>query len=169
MSQLTHNESFFKKHTFPVTLVCDNIVYQPNIGSLFRICEAFGVSEIIFTGEGIALTPRKINRTSRSTHLTVPHRIIEKTEDVVKWLEENNYHIIALEITNNSIPLKSAIFPPDKHIVLIAGSEVSGISKDFLDIAHQTVHIEMFGTNSSMNVVQATGIALYDITSKFSL
>ncbi len=166
--QLTHNKSFFNTKTFPVTLMCDNIVLQPNIGSLFRICEAFGASEIIFIGKDIALTPRKINRTSRSTHNMVPHRIIEKTEDVVNWLTQNNYHITALEITDKSIPLKLAQFKADRPIALIAGSEISGITKELLDVAHQTVHIEMFGTNSSMNVVQAIGIALYDITSKIS-
>ncbi|MFL9838737.1 TrmH family RNA methyltransferase [Flavobacterium sp. ST-75] len=164
--QLTHNESVFSKKTFPVTLVCDNIVFQPNIGSLFRIAEAFGVSEIIFVGEDIALTPRKINRTSRSTHNMVKHRVIEKTEDVINLISQTDSHIVALEITNKSIPLTKAHFSTDKPIVLIAGSEISGISESFLKVAHQAVHIEMFGDNSSMNVVQAVGIALYDITSK---
>ena len=164
--QLTHNESIFNKKTFPVTLVCDNIVFQPNIGSIFRVAEAFGVSEIIFVGEGIALTPRKINRTSRSTHNMVKHRIIDSTQDAATLLTQNDYHIVALEITDMSTPLKSAQFTTNKPIALIAGSEVSGISPEFLQLANQTVHIEMFGDNSSMNVVQAVGIALYDITSK---
>ena len=164
--QLTHNESIFSKKTFPVTLVCDNIVFQPNIGSLFRIAEAFGVSEIIFVGEDIALTPRKINRTSRSTHNMVKHQVIKKTEDAINLITQTDSHIVALEITDKSIPLTKAQFSTDKPIIVIAGSEISGISESFLNVANQAVHIEMFGDNSSMNVVQAVGIALYDITSK---
>ena len=53
-------------------------------------------------------------------------------------------------------------------IALIAGSEVSGISPELLEAAHQTAHIEMYGTNSSMNVVQATAIGLYELTGKLS-
>lgn len=166
--QLTHNQSFFNKKIFPITLVCDNIVFQPNIGSIFRISEAFGISEIIFVGEGIALTPRKINRTSRSTHNRVKHRVIEKTQDAVTHLTQNDYHIVALEITDTSTPIKSAAFNVGKPIALIAGSEVTGISTEFLKLSQQTVHIEMFGDNSSMNVVQAVAIALYDITSKIA-
>lgn len=168
MAQLTHTESFFTKKTFPITLVCDNISYQPNIGSLFRICEAFGVEKIIFVGENLALTPRKINKTSRSTHLMVPYEIIEKIEDAIAYLQQNDYQIIALEITTSSTPLKDVKLTPDKPVALIAGSEIDGISSQLLSIAHKTAHIEMFGANSSMNVVQAVGIALYDITGKMS-
>lgn len=168
MTQLTHNESFFTKKTFPITLVCDNISYQPNIGSLFRICEAFGVEKIIFVGENLALTPRKINKTSRSTHLMLPYEVIEKTEDAIAYLQQNDYQIIALEITSSSKPLKDVMLQPGKPVALIAGNEVDGISPQLLSIAHKTAHIEMFGANSSMNVVQAVGIALYDFTGKMS-
>lgn len=168
MTQLTHSQSIFSKKTFPVTLVCDNITYQPNIGSIFRVCEAFGVQKIIFVGENLALTPRKINRTSRSTHKMVEHEVIEKTGDAIAYLLQNNYEVVALEITANSIPLRDIKLPADRPVALIAGSEVSGISPELLAIANQTAHIEMFGSNSSMNVVQATAIALYDLTGKLS-
>jgi len=166
MAQLTHNESFFTKKTFPVTLVCDNISYQPNIGSLFRVCEAFGVEKIIFVAKNLALTPRKINKTSRSTHLMVPHEVMESAEDVITYLQQNEYQIVALEITSSSTPLKEVKLQPGKPVALIAGNEADGISPQLLNIAHKTAHIEMFGANSSMNVVQAVGIALYDLTGK---
>ena len=168
MSQLTHTESFFNKKTFPIILVCDNITYQPNIGSLFRVCEAFGVAKILFVGENLALTPRKINRTSRSTHRMVEHLVIESTEDAISYLKENKYQAVALEITSNSIPLRDVKLQPGQPVALIAGSEISGISEQLLAIANQTAHIEMFGSNSSMNVVQATAIALYVLTGKMS-
>lgn len=163
--QLTHAENQFERKTFPVTLVCDHIYFQQNIGSLFRIGEAFGVENIIFLGKDIPLTPRKINKTSRSTHLSVPHSIIEETTDLVAYLIENNFEIIALEIASNSKPLKEIVLPHNKKIALLIGSEVNGISDELLKISNQIVHINMFGNNSSMNVVQAASIALYEITS----
>ncbi|OIQ16575.1 MAG: RNA methyltransferase [Flavobacterium sp. MedPE-SWcel] len=166
--QLNHSETSFAKRTFPITLICDNISYQPNIGSIFRICEAFGVQNIIFVGEDIALTPRKINRTSRSTHLRVPHKVIESTNEVLEYLQQNDFEIIALEITDTSKSLQELALNNEKPIALIAGSEVNGISKELLQIAHQTTHITMYGENSSMNVVNAVSVALYDITSKIS-
>lgn len=163
--QLTHEEIQFERKNFPITLVCDHIYFQQNIGSLFRISEAFGVENIIFLGKDIPLTPRKINKTSRSTHLYVPYTVIEETADLAIYLTENNFEIIALEIASKSKPLKEVIVPADKKIALLIGSEIDGISDELLKISNQIVHINMFGKNSSMNVVQAASIALYEITS----
>ncbi|KAF2508824.1 TrmH family RNA methyltransferase [Flavobacterium foetidum] len=163
--QLTHHENRFERKTFPITLVCDHIYFQQNIGSLFRISEAFGVENIIFYGKDIPLTPRKINKTSRSTHLHVPHSVIEEFSELQSFLLDNSFEIIALEITSNSKPLKEVIFPENKKIALVIGSEISGISAELLKLSSQIVHIKMFGNNSSMNVVQATSIALYELTS----
>ncbi|MEZ0183220.1 TrmH family RNA methyltransferase [Flavobacterium oncorhynchi] len=163
--QLTHEENQFERKTFPITLVCDHIYFQQNIGSLFRIGEALGVENIIFLGKDIPLTPRKINKTSRSTHLHVPHTIIEETSDLITFLKENNFEIISLEITSTSKPLKEVQIPKNQKIALIIGNEINGISDELLKISHQIVHINMFGKNSSMNVVQAVSIALYEFTS----
>jgi tRNA G18 (ribose-2'-O)-methylase SpoU len=163
--QLTHEENQFERKTFPITLVCDHIYFQLNIGSLFRISEAFGIENIIFLGKDLPLTPRKINKTSRSTHLYVPHTVIEETTVLIDHLIENNFEIIALEITSNSKPLKEVIIPENRKIALLIGSEIDGISDELLKISNQIVHINMFGKNSSMNVVQAASICLYELTS----
>ena len=163
--QLTHEENQFERKTFPITLVCDHIYFQQNIGSLFRISEAFGVENIIFLGKDIPLTPRKINKTSRSTHLYVPHQIIEETSELITYLLVNKFEIIALEITNNSKPLKEIIIPENKKIAVLIGSEINGVSDELLKISNQIVHINMFGKNSSMNVSQATSVILYELTS----
>lgn len=164
-TQLKHEDLPFEKKTFPIVLVCDHIYFQQNIGSLFRISEAFGVEKIIFVGAEIPLTPRKINKTSRSTHLHVPYTVIEETQYLIDYLSANSYEVISLEITDSSKPLREVIIPDTKKIALVVGSEINGISDTILDISNQIVHINMYGNNSSMNVVQATSIALYEITS----
>lgn len=164
--QLTHEENQFERKTFPITLVCDHIYFQQNIGSLFRISEAFGIEKIIFLGKDILLTPRKINKTSRSTHLYVPYTVIKETTDLIDFLIKNDFEIISLEITNSSKPLKEVILPENKKIALIVGNEINGVSEPLLKISNQTVHINMFGKNSSMNVSQATSVCLYEFTSK---
>ena len=79
-------------------------------------------------------------------------------------LLQNNFEIIALEIASNSKPLKEVVIPENQKIALLIGSEIDGISDELLKISNQIVHINMFGKNSSMNVVQAASIALYEIT-----
>ena len=166
--QLTHENTHFEKKKFPITLVCDHIYFQQNIGSLFRIGEAFGIEKIIFIGKDIPLTPRKINKTSRSTHLQVPYTIIEETASAIDYLLENKYEIIALEIAETSSPINEIKVNNNQKIALLIGSEIAGINESLLSIANQVTHITMFGSNSSMNVVQATSIALYEITNKLN-
>lgn len=164
--QLNHEENQFAQTQFPITLVCDNIYFQQNIGSLFRIGEAFGIEKIIFLGKDIPLNPRKINKTSRSTHLHIPYTVMEEYKELIDYLQGNNYEIISLEITSNSKALNEVILPCNKKIALILGSEINGVNDALLAISNQIVHINMYGKNSSMNVVQAASIALYEITNK---
>ncbi len=164
--QLTHEETQFESSQFPITLICDHIYFQQNIGSLFRIGEAFGIEKIIFLGKDIPLNPRKINKTSRNTHLHLPHLVFEEENTLIEHLKEQDYEIIALEIASNSKALKDVLLPTNKKIALIIGSEINGVSEELLALSNQIVHINMFGKNSSMNVVQAASIALYEFTSK---
>ncbi|WP_300979131.1 TrmH family RNA methyltransferase [Flavobacterium sp.] len=164
--QLHHESVPFQHQQFPIVLVCDSILFQPNIGSLFRISEAFGVEKIFFLGIGNQMNPRKINKTSRNTHRHVAYELFETKEEVASYLIENDFEIIALEITSDSKPLVEVVIPKNKKIALLIGNEIEGVSEYFLKKSHQITHIEMFGKNSSMNVVQATGIALYELTRK---
>lgn len=166
--QLTHENTRFEKRKFPITIVCDRIYFQQNIGSLFRIGEAFGIEKIIFIGKEIPLTPRKINKTSRSTHLQIPYFVIEETEEAKAFLLKENFEIIALEITNTSVPIQKITTPKGQKIALLIGNEIDGVSEALLAIANQTTHITMYGNNSSMNVVQATSIALYEISNQLN-
>ena len=161
--QLNHYNTDFTKRQFPITLVCDNITNAPNIGSLFRIADAFGVTELIFCGEHIPLG-RKMTKTSRATEKVVNYKIEVSVLDIVNKLKEDNYQIISLEITSNSKPIHTFTFTKNQPIALIIGDENFGVSEAVLKLSDAIIHIDMFGQNSSMNVVQAANIALYEIT-----
>ncbi|MEZ4853737.1 TrmH family RNA methyltransferase [Flavobacterium sp.] len=168
MEQLTHETTFFTSQQFPITVVCDNVYLQQNIGSIFRICEAFGVEKIIFTGANFVFSERKINKTSRNTHKTVPYEIIPNTAQILHFLQTSKAQIIALEITTESKPISEISIKKNEPIILLIGSEIYGISTELLAKTQNAYHIKMFGKNSSINVAQALGIALYEITQKYS-
>ncbi len=165
--QLTHFTSNFKKQKHPITLVCDNITNAPNIGSLFRIADAFGIEDIIFCGDNVSLGKR-MTKTSRSTEKFVNHKIEAKIDDVIKNLKENNPCLIALEITETSKELSSFKLNTSQPIVLILGDENFGVSESILEQMDAVIHINMYGNNSSMNVVQAASIALYELTKQLN-
>lgn len=167
MTQLTHYTSKLKKQVHSITLVCDNISNAPNIGSLFRIADAFNVQQLIFCGENIPIGKR-MTKTSRSTEKYVKYRVESSINDVIEDLKNDHHFIIGLEITDNSIPLNEFRLTSKVKIVLVLGDENFGISETVLINCDAVVHINMFGNNSSMNVVQATSIALYELTNQLN-
>ncbi len=165
--QLNHENSNFVKKEFPITLLCDNVNKPYNIGSLFRVCDALGLKEIVFCNTKVSIPSKKIRKTSRSTEKYVPFRHVDNIVDYLLPLKES-HQIIALEITQNSKSLQSFSFNFDKPIVLVIGDENFGVSNRVLEIANTIIHIDMFGNNSSMNVVQAANIAIYEMTKQFN-
>ncbi|WP_435412546.1 TrmH family RNA methyltransferase [Psychroserpens mesophilus] len=164
--QLDHYSTSFTKRTFPITLVSENVTNAPNVGSLFRTADAFGVEQLILCGEHIPLG-RKMTKTSRATEKSVNYKISENILDEVSQLKTEGYQIIALEITNKSKPIHTFKFSTKQPIALIIGDENFGVSETILHLCDNVIHVEMYGQNSSMNVVQATTVALYEISNQF--
>lgn len=164
--QLNHYNTKFDQKKHNIIVVCENVTNAPNIGSLFRICDVFGVNKLVFTGKQLPIPSRKMQKTSRSTEKFVAY---QKIEDIQTYIEtvKNTHQIISLEITETSTPIQQHIFNYQKPIVLIIGDENFGISESILQQSETVLHINMFGNNSSMNVVQAANIALYEITKQF--
>lgn len=161
--QLTHYNTNFPKRTFPIILVCDNVTNAPNLGSLFRIADAFGIEKLFLCGENISIG-RKLTKTSRATEKVVNFEICEDASKVVTELKTKGHQIISLEITSTSQPIHKLKFTSEKPIVLVIGDENFGVSETILNDSDAIIHIDMYGQNSSMNVVQATNIALYEMT-----
>jgi tRNA G18 (ribose-2'-O)-methylase SpoU len=164
LSQLTHHQTEFPNTQFPIILVLDQLTSPANLGSIFRLADAFGVSKIIQYRCDIDMSSSRFKRTARNTNTTVPTEIIEDIKDYMTSLKSEGYTSIALEITNSSITIDELELPIDKKLALVIGSERKGVSTPLLEQCEFATHITMFGKNSSMNVAQATGIALFQIT-----
>ena len=94
----------------------------------------------------------------------MPYEIHESITSLIESYA--SYQLIALEITDESKALETLKVENDKPVALIVGNENFGISEAVLKQCNEVVHIDMYGKNSSMNVVQATSIALYAITNQ---
>ena len=108
--------------------------------------------------------PPRLIKTARATLKNVPFEQQKNALQVCEKYKAEMYTLIALEITNSSQNLDSFDFKNISKIALILGNENFGIDKEILKLVQESVHINMFGENSSMNVAQSAGIALYEIT-----
>lgn len=165
MIQSTHDNSGFKEMKFPLTLVLDSVTSPANLGSIFRLADAFNVERIIFCGPTPPdLESNRLKRTARSTITSVSHDYKEDILETCKQLTQEDYRLFSLEIASGSKAIDSLSYSGFKKVALILGNENAGIQEEVLKISDLKLHINMFGKNSSMNVAQATGIALFEIT-----
>lgn len=165
MIQSTHENSGFTPKQFPLILVLDSVTSPANIGSLFRLADAFNIEKIVFCGPTAPdLESNRLKRTARSTINSVSHEYREDIIQVCTDLEKEDFTLISLEIATGSKAVDSIDYSAFKKVALILGNENTGIQEEVLKRSKEKVHINMFGKNSSMNVAQATGITLFEIT-----
>lgn len=148
-----------------IGLILDQVIDPQNIGGFFRLADAARLKEIIAYKMKTPLINKKIKRISRSTSDIVPHLQI----DQLKALEEKtkDTQVLALEWTNESIPYQQFTTSQELPCYLIVGNEKSGVSPELLAFAKQSIHIPMYGLNTSMNVVMASAIAIYHLVETF--
>lgn len=163
-AQLDHKNTSFSSRKSNIKVICDGVNSPANVGSLFRICEAFGVEEVIFCNADINFSSNRLLRTARDTIKKVPFRVSENILEEIQELSKANYKLLALEITDKSLPIDKIKLNKDEKIALFIGNEQTGISPSVLNHLQNSVHIEMFGENSSMNVTHAAAIALFSLT-----
>jgi tRNA G18 (ribose-2'-O)-methylase SpoU len=161
--QLKHEDHINTNIKIPLCYLAHDIDVPMNVGSLFRIADALGISKIYLTGNSIVPPNSKIRKTSRSTEKYVDYEYREDPTEIISALKEQGYRIISLEITSSSIDLRDLEVKESEKICLIVGSENKGVIQPLLDMSDQTIHIPMLGRNSSMNLANATAIASFEI------
>ena len=164
--QLDHNEYEGEDGDHCISLLLPDLVYPANVGSIFRVADAFGIEHVYLTGTTPVPPSRKIRRTSRSTEKIVPFSYAQNPMDVIHDLKKASYRIISLELTTQSIDVRKLEVTPRDKFCLIIGSELRGVSVELLGQSEATVHISMYGQNSSMNVTAATSIVVYELLNK---
>lgn len=158
-----------------IILIAHNIRSSHNVGSFFRTCDGLGVNKLILTGYTPYPTTNKDNRlphitkkltndihkTALGSEKTLPFSHHDNIFQLINELKDQDYKIIALEQSPESIKLNFLIEEPCSNLAIIVGREVDGIEKEILDLVDLIVEIPMLGEKESFNVAQAAAIALY--------
>ena len=146
-----------------IYLILDNIRSRENVGSIFRTADAAGVTKIYLCG--ITPTPPhdKISKTALGAETYVPWEYRKQTWKCLLEIKNQNpkIKIIGLEQTKDAENIFMFRSSTSKHIALVLGNEVNGISAKILKYCDKKISIPMYGKKESLNVSVATGVALY--------
>ena len=147
-----------------IALVLQSVSYPANVGSLFRIADATGVSKMFLCG--ITPTPpnQTITKVGRDKHNDVIWCYEKHAEDALKTLRSEGYHICALELTDASQPYQQVSYP-DK-LCLVVGNEDHGVTRSALALCNSSVFVPMYGKGQSLNVHVCAAVVLYHIISQ---
>ena len=157
-----------KRH--PIYFILEGVYDTYNIGGLFRLADALGVSKMYLCG-AMEIPPNpKIKKASIGTYKIVPWEYFKSARDAIADLkskvesQKSKVQIIAIEQDKKSVPYTKIdySFP----VALILGNETYGVLPETLALADYIAEIPMWGINKSLNVIVSAAIVSYHVAGK---
>jgi tRNA G18 (ribose-2'-O)-methylase SpoU len=177
MRKLTHDEvaqrrqnldTLHKATRLPVSVLLDNVRSLYNVGSIFRTSDGALIEKLHLCGFTPHPPRREIEKTALGATQSVPWGYYPNAREPLLQLKERGFKVCILELTTNSIPyyeFKREDFP----LCLVVGNELTGISREVIELTDLALEIPMFGIKHSLNVAVAYGIALFELSRIYRL
>jgi len=142
-----------KRHAFAV--LCANVVYDFNLGSIIRTANAFLAAEVVIYGRRKADLRGAMGSYVYENLVHVPDAAALDT-----LVAKRGYTPVCFEETADAVPLADLKWPAKP--LMIFGQEGPGVPAELLELATHTTYIPQYGSIRSLNVGVAAGIAMHD-------
>lgn len=160
-------EDFQKNPKLPVVALLDNVRSLSNVGAFFRNADAFGIKKLVLCGvTGVPPNP-EIQKTALGATQTVDWAYFATSLEAVQHFVAQNYVILAVEQTDESVYLQDFVFDDALNYVLIFGNEVAGVDDALLPFCSHAIEIPQVGTKHSLNVGVSAGIVFWSVFEQF--
>ncbi|MEJ2747522.1 MAG: TrmH family RNA methyltransferase [Anaerolineae bacterium] len=149
------------KPDYDLVALLQSVEYPANVGSIFRVADGAGVSELVLTG--ITPTPPHptIDKVGRFKSLKVPWRYEQDPVKAISDLKADGYLVVAVELADTAVPYHAFSYP--QKTCLVVGHEDHGVTRATLAACDTAVFLPMYGKGRSLNVHVALSIVLYHI------
>ncbi|MGC9109617.1 MAG: 23S rRNA (guanosine(2251)-2'-O)-methyltransferase RlmB [Caldimicrobium sp.] len=143
-----------------LVLALDEVQDPQNVGSIIRLSDAFGVHGVIIPKHRACQVTGTVVKVSAGSAFNVPIARVKNLKEALEFFHEKGLWILGL--THRA---EKNIFEIDLTLplLIIAGNEEKGIRPSILERCDFLAKIPMVGRVESLNVSQATGIALYEV------
>ena len=145
----------------PIIGIVDNVRSLHNVGAIFRTADGAGLEKLYLCG--ITGTPPRseIRKTSLGAEDAIEWEYQKDALDVIQKLVNNDYKIVVLEHTTNSMDFQQVEY--EFPLCLVVGHEHYGVSDKVVEAADLAIEIPMHGIKQSLNVAVAFGVAVYEM------
>ena len=140
-------------------LALESIQDPGNLGTIIRLCDWFGIQDIVCSSDTVDCYNPKVIRSTMGSLARV--QVLYK--DLQAWLAEiQDYQIVATSMDGQSV----YEFAFDLPTVLVIGNEGRGLSKKMQELATNVISIPRYGGAESLNAAMATGIIVAEVHRK---
>tara|TARA_B100001093_G_scaffold52516_1_gene44548 strand:- start:4436 stop:5245 length:810 start_codon:yes stop_codon:yes gene_type:complete len=144
----------------PVILVLDGVTDPHNFGACLRSAEAFGVSCVVVPKDHSAPLNQVARKTSSGASELIPVVRVTNLARCLRTLQKGGFWVIGAAGESSVSMCEASNQGP---LVLVMGSEGSGLRRLTREVCDTLVSIPMSGCIESLNVSVATGVLLYDL------
>jgi len=145
-----------------LVVALDAINDPGNLGTIIRLCDWFGVTELICSKDTVDCYNQKVVQASMGSLTRISIRYV----DLAEYLSATNNPTFIADMDGENV-YKAAL---PKQGVLIMGNEANGVSEEIKNLITNKISIPRFGQTQeteSLNVATATAILLSEFKRSF--
>ena len=147
--------------TNSLQLVLDDVQDPGNLGTIIRLCDWFGIQQIICSENTVDLYNPKVIQASMGSFL----RVNVFYTDLESFLKDSQIPIVATAMNGENLYEMNI----NQNSYLVLGNEGNGISEKIVKLCTQKITIPQFNSHQkteSLNVAMATSIIISKIIGK---
>lgn len=139
--------------------VLDGVVNSENTGAIFRAAASLGMDAVLLTRTCCDPLNRRACRVSMGTVFQLPWTFL----DNYMQLKDNDFSVVALALTDRSVPIDNPVLKEVKKMAVVLGTEGDGLSDSVLRLADHVARIPMQRGVDSLNVAAAAAVAFWEL------
>lgn len=142
----------------PLIAVLESVEKPGNLGAVLRTCDAAGADALIICDPRTDLYNPNLIRASIGAVFAVPTAVCT-TAQAITFLKSKGIRILTAQLQDSSLYYDC---PMTKGTAIVMGTEATGLSDKWRQVADAHIRIPMLGKLDSLNVSVSAAILLYE-------
>ena len=144
----------------PLVLILENISDPGNLGTIFRVAEAAGVTGLILSKDTTDVYAPKVVRATMGSIFRMPFVIAEDLYAAIEGLKKQSLRVLAATLSGEDLYEAGDFGAPTAFVL---GNEGHGVTEETIGRCDGCVTIPMVSERlESLNVAMAAGILSYE-------
>ena len=142
-------------------VILDRVTDPHNVGAILRSAEVFGARAVIATARNSAPETGALAKTASGALERQPYIRVRNLATSIKTLQEMGYYVVGLDGTADNSIDDIAKLHQDRPLAIVLGAEGPGLRELTKQTCDELVKIDYAAEFGSLNVSNATAVALY--------